>query len=87
MPAMPAMRVTFRTFRGTITTFEELFSQAANFATGVGKDRLINISHSEDWNHGVVTVWYWTNEPAPVPQHLEYRQGSVGPVGPVGPPW
>lgn len=81
MPASSNLRVVFRTFRGTLTTFEELFSQAAEFATGVGKDRLINISHSEDSNHGVVTVWYWTHEAAPAPQEPEHRQG------PVGPPW
>jgi hypothetical protein len=68
MPASIHHRVAFRTFRGTLTTFEALFSQAANFATGAGKDRLINISHSEDNNDGAVTVWYWTNEPAPGPQ-------------------
>jgi hypothetical protein len=36
-----------------------LFQGAAELATSIGKDRLINISHSMDQNHGVVTVWYW----------------------------
>ena len=40
----------------------ELFKRAAEFATRMGRDRLIGISHSEDNSDGVVTVWYWTQE-------------------------
>ena len=53
------MRVAFAVFRGTMATWNQLFAEAADFATTVGQDRLINISHSEDANEGVVTVWYW----------------------------
>ena len=52
-------RATFRLFRGTMTTWNSLFQQAADFATSVGPDRVISISHSEDNSDGVVTVWYW----------------------------
>jgi hypothetical protein len=40
-------------------TWEALFAEAAAFATSVGPARVISISHSEDQNDGVVTVWYW----------------------------
>jgi hypothetical protein len=39
-------------------TAESLFARAAEFATRIGPDRVINISHSEDTNVGVVAVWY-----------------------------
>jgi hypothetical protein len=42
--------VRYKVFRGTLTTWDSLFSQ----------ERLIGISHSEDKAEGVVTVWYWT---------------------------
>ena len=53
------LTVTFKMFRGTIATWEQLFSEAAMFATTVGRERLISISHSEDQQDGVVAVWYW----------------------------
>jgi len=54
-----APRVEFKIYRGLLTSWNELFSEAASFATEIGPLRLINISHSEDANEGVVTVWYW----------------------------
>jgi hypothetical protein len=44
-----------------------MFAEAADFATKVGRDRLIGISHSHggggqvfgEGGSGVVTVWYW----------------------------
>ena len=53
------MNVQYRVFRGIWASFEALFSVAAAFASVLGPDRLISISHSEDENDGVVTVWYW----------------------------
>ncbi len=54
-----APRVGFRYFRGTLASWDDLFDEAAEFATTIGRERLINISHSEDANEGVVTVWFW----------------------------
>jgi hypothetical protein len=51
--------VRFEMFRGALITWSQLFRQAADFASGLGPDRVINISHSADHNEGVVTVWYW----------------------------
>ena len=61
-----SLRVHFRVFRGTWASFNNLFSQASAFASEIGKDRLISISHSEDKDDGIVTVWYW-DEGGPLP--------------------
>ena len=57
--ASTRLTVRFRMFRGTIATWDDLFSEAAAFATTLGRERLISISHSEDQQDGVVAVWYW----------------------------
>ena len=51
----------FRTFRGVFASFDLHFRQAADFATSVGKEDMISISHSEDKEDGVVTVYYWNH--------------------------
>lgn len=60
------MRVKFKVFQSSMTSWESLFNEAAAFATEVGRDRLIGLSHSEggrDWGaNGVITVWYWGGE-------------------------
>ena len=56
------MKVKFEMFRGTFTSWGTLFTEASEFATKIGKDRVINISHSDSHSHGVVTVWYWSEE-------------------------
>ena len=61
-------RLTYKYFRGTLATWDELFNQAADFATEIGSEYVVGISHSADRGDGVVTVWYWTpaDEPQPV---------------------
>jgi len=49
----------FKTYRGLLASWDTLFTQAAAFATTLGPDRVIAISHSTDHNDGVVTVWFW----------------------------
>ena len=56
-------RVQFEVFKSSFKSWESMFSEAAAFAESIGPDRLISISHSEDQNKGVVTVWYWSDEP------------------------
>jgi len=53
------MRVQFRMFKGVFKSWQALFTEACEFATGVGAERLINISHSSDQAEAVITVWYW----------------------------
>ncbi len=59
MVGIPQVRAAFRTFRGTLVSWTALFTDAAAFATSLGPDRVISISHSSAKNDGVVTVWYW----------------------------
>jgi hypothetical protein len=56
-----AMQVKYKMFRGTLTSWDELFENAARFATDLGEIRVINISHSCAGSDGVVTVWYWSD--------------------------
>lgn len=51
--------VKFEIIRGTIASWSELMTRAAAFATEIGRERLITISHSEDKDDGVIAVWYW----------------------------
>lgn len=51
----------YRRFRGTFTSWDSLLSQAAEFASSIGPERLITLSHSEDKDDGLVVVWYWSD--------------------------
>ena len=53
------MHVKFKVFRSSLTTWNALFAKAAAFASQVGQQRLVGISHSQEGMEGVVTVWYW----------------------------
>jgi hypothetical protein len=61
------MRVTYKHFESASQSWGTMFAEAAAFATKVGRDRLIGISHSHggggamfgEGGSGVVTVWYW----------------------------
>jgi hypothetical protein len=58
----PKWRLVYKYFRGTWETWDNLFAEAALFATEVGPERVVGISHSADDSDGVVTVWYWTDK-------------------------
>jgi len=60
LPPRQQLTVKYQTFRGGFLTWDALFTEAAEYASTLGPDRLISISHSEDDNDGVVTVWFWT---------------------------
>lgn len=51
-------QVGFKVFRGSLFSWDELFSQAAQFASEIGAESIISISHSADNGEGIVTVWY-----------------------------
>ncbi|MBV9789154.1 MAG: hypothetical protein JOZ51_13310 [Chloroflexi bacterium] len=55
------LRVAFKVFRSTFKRWPELLTEAATFATHIGRERLISISHSADSGDGVVTVWFWAD--------------------------
>lgn len=58
---LPEWRLKYQYFRGSWVSWTDLFSEAAAFATRLGRDRVVSISHSEDQNDGIVTVWYWAH--------------------------
>jgi hypothetical protein len=53
------MQVKFRLFQSRMKSWEALCGEAAAFASEKGRERLINLSVSEDQNDGVIVVWYW----------------------------
>ena len=58
---MSQNRVCCEVFKGgPFTSWEDLFCRVETFASEMGPERLINISHSaEQGGFGVVAVWYW----------------------------
>jgi hypothetical protein len=54
-----ALIVKYKHFKRTFATWDQMFVEAAEFATHIGRERLIGISHSQTHNEGVVAVWYW----------------------------
>ena len=59
------MRVRFKMFKSSMSSWRQMFNDAADFATTLHADRLINISHSADQSQGVVVVWYWGEDVGP----------------------
>jgi hypothetical protein len=52
-------QVCFKVFRSALSSWKDLFEDAAAFASTIPPEWLISISHSADRGEGVVTVWYW----------------------------
>jgi len=52
------MKVAFKIFRGTFTSYSTLFREAAEFASTLDPEKLVSISHSSNGGEGIVTVWY-----------------------------
>jgi hypothetical protein len=61
------MKVQCRVFTSSTKQWDELVAEASEFATGVGRDRLINMSVSASGgtdlfgfgSQGAIFVWYW----------------------------
>jgi hypothetical protein len=58
------MQMRCKYFRGTLKSWSELFEQAAEFATEVGVDQVVSISHAAAGADGTVAVWYWAEDEA-----------------------
>jgi hypothetical protein len=56
------MKVKYKFFRGSFTSWDELFAEAAEFASEIGPTLVINISHAVAGTDGTVAVWYWSDE-------------------------
>jgi len=57
------MRITFKVFDSKLASREKLFKAAVDFANMLPQDQLITITHSEDRDNTVITIWYRTDEP------------------------
>src|SRR5262249_11794183 len=57
------MRITFKTFDSKMASREKLFKAAVDFANKIDPHDLITITHSEDRDNIVLTIWYFTDEP------------------------
>ena len=57
---MKKPEVMYRNFRSMTKSWDDLMSDAAEFAAKAGPKRLISISHSDGGGDGLVTVWYWS---------------------------
>jgi len=67
----------FKVFESSWDSWNKIFQDAADFADSVGKENVLNISHSCDGhNKGVVTVWYW--EQSNPGQMFEINQVNFG---------
>jgi len=53
------MRVQYKQFDSKFVSRDRILRSAAEFASQVGPERLINITHTEDRQDTVVMVWYW----------------------------
>ena len=49
----------FRRFKAVIKSWQTVLEEAAEFASSVGRERVVSISHSEDHSMSIVVVWYW----------------------------
>lgn len=56
------MQVAFRVFRSkgfSDTQVESTAKEAAEFASSLGPEKLVNVSHVLDGHIHILTVWYW----------------------------
>lgn len=55
------MRVRHALFASSFKAWEDLCDEAAEFATTIGRERLINIAvtQGDTGGRGVIFVWYW----------------------------
>jgi len=55
------MQVRHKLFQSAFKSWDLLCEEAAEFATGIGRERLITISvnQAETGGKGLIFVWYW----------------------------
>ena len=58
------MQVRFKTFQSQFGLRERVLQKVAEYAQQVGRERLISISHTEERDNAVITIWYWEEDAA-----------------------
>jgi hypothetical protein len=56
------MRLFFKSFDSKMASREKLFKAAVEYANQLGRDRILTLSHSEDRDNIVITIWYWAED-------------------------
>lgn len=56
------MRLFFKAFDSKMASREKLFKAAVEYANQLGRERILTLSHSEDRDNIVITIWYWAEE-------------------------
>jgi hypothetical protein len=56
------MRITFKAFDSKMASREKLFKAGLEFANKLRREDIVSITHTEDRDNIVLTVWYWTDE-------------------------
>ena len=59
------MQARYKMFWSDRSSWEVMFQHAAEFMTTIGPEQTIGVSQSRDGLEGVVTVWYWSDQPPP----------------------
>ena len=57
------MKLSFQVFRSegfSDLQFETTAAKAAEFATSIGREKVVSVSHVLDGHIHLVTVWFWT---------------------------
>lgn len=49
----------YRMFKSSTKSWQTLLNEAAEFASTIGEQRLINISQNCDHGTALIVVWYW----------------------------
>lgn len=69
-------KLQYKVFRSGYESWDSLFNKACEFANSIGRENVLNISHSCHNNDGVVTVWYWQEQN--IGQMFEINQVNFG---------
>jgi len=56
------MRITYKSFDSKMASREKLFKAVVDYVNKISRQDLITLTHSEDRDNIVVTIWYWTDE-------------------------
>jgi hypothetical protein len=48
-----------KVFRSHFDSWDKMAEQVTEFLSGLGRDRVIGISRSQESQFGVIIVWYW----------------------------
>jgi len=61
---------TYRVFRDAAAHSDDALAEAASFASGLGRERVLSISNVSDSGLVSVTVWYWSDRPQTRASHV-----------------